>query len=96
MDVFEHQHDQTVLTELGKRVAAHRIDHQLTQAMLAARACVSKRTVERLENGHSVQLIYLLRIVRALGLLDVLDQVIPAPVSSLAPSPRKRVRRKPA
>jgi transcriptional regulator with XRE-family HTH domain len=85
------QSDITHLAELGKRLTAQRIDRRLTQAMLASAAGVSKRTVERLETGHSVQLIYLLRILRELGLRDGLSQLFTRPADPTKPAP-KRVR----
>lgn len=69
--------DQAVLDEIGRRVAAVRVARQLTQARLAFEAGVSKRTVERLENGHSVQLDNFIRCLRALGLLSALQALVP-------------------
>ncbi len=48
--------DETVLAELGRRLARYRLDRNLSQAELARSAGVSKRTVERLESGASSQL----------------------------------------
>ena len=45
-------HDEAVLTELGRRLAQHRIDLNMTQAELAGKAGVGKRTLERLEAGE--------------------------------------------
>lgn len=65
------------LAALGQRLAQHRIDRGLTQAALAREAGTSKRTVERLEAGESVQLNTLLRVLRVLDLLHALAQAIP-------------------
>jgi len=69
--------DDSVLAEIGKRITAHRIDLQLTQASLAEQAGVSKRTVERIEAGASTQMAGLIRVLRALQLLPGLDLMIP-------------------
>lgn len=69
--------DEAVLVELGKRLAQHRIELSWTQARLADRAGVGKRTVERLENGDSIQLVNLVRVFRALGLVERLDALLP-------------------
>lgn len=69
--------DESVLKELGERLARRRLDARLTQAGLAMQAGVSKRTVERLEAGGSIQLVTLIRILRVLDLLGGLDQWIP-------------------
>ncbi len=90
--------DLTVLHELGDRLERRRIDAGLTQAQLAEEAGISKRTVERIEAGHSTDFLMLVRVLRVLKLLEALDQS----VSDLPQSPllllkgrgraRKRVR----
>lgn len=89
MDKIDHMTDPAVLTELGERLARHRLDRNLTQAQLAKEAGVSKRTLLRLESGESTQLTNLIRIVRALGLLGNLDVFVPPPV----PSPIEQLQR---
>jgi transcriptional regulator with XRE-family HTH domain len=64
---------------MGNRIASRRIDRQLTQAQLAERAGVGKRTLERLENGESTQMSTVIRIFRVLELLPNLDAMIPEP-----------------
>jgi len=58
------------LATLGHRLEQRRLARDLTQATLAREAGVSKSTIERLENGASVQLANLVRVLRALELLD--------------------------
>ena len=72
--------DDAVLAEIGKRIARYRIDSRMTQAELAEQAGVSKRTVERIEAGASVQFSTFIRILRVLDLLQGLDRMIPEPV----------------
>lgn len=72
--------DDAVLAVIGKRLARYRIDCQMTQAELAERAGVSKRTVERIEAGASVQFSTVIRVLRVLDLLQGLDRLIPEPV----------------
>ena len=71
--------DNFITAELGRRLAAERIAQQLTQAQLAKEAGVSKRTVERLEDGSSSTLANLIRCLRALGRLEGLDSLLPDP-----------------
>ena len=59
-----------------------RLERNLTQAALSREAGVSKRTIERVESGGSTQLSTLIRILRALGLLDSFQNLIPAPLPS--------------
>ena len=67
---------------LGRRLARHRLNRNLTQAALAAQAGVSTLTVQRVEHGNSSQAANLIRILRALGLLANLDALIPEPAIS--------------
>jgi putative transcriptional regulator len=80
--------DPAILAQLGERLARHRLDRNLTQAALAKEAGVSQRTVLRLESGASTQLTNLIRILRALDLLNNLDAFLPPP----APSPLEQLR----
>jgi len=82
--------DAAVLEELGKRLARARISSSLTQAELANRAAVGKRTVERIESGESVQLISLIRVLRVLGLLEAFDAIAP----DEGPSPMEMLERR--
>jgi transcriptional regulator with XRE-family HTH domain len=75
--------DQAILREMGARLAAARLARNLTQAMLAEQAGVSKRTVERLESGEvAARLSGLVRVCRVLDLLDRLENLVPTPSAS--------------
>lgn len=72
--------DDAILAELGQRLSRYRIDAGLTQQALAVKAGVSKSTLERIEAGAPSQLPNLIRVLRALDLLSMLDAAIPPPV----------------
>lgn len=82
--------DDAILTELGRRLARRRLDHQLTQAALAHQAGVAKRTVERIEAGASAQMASVIRVCRVLDLISGMDQFIPR----AGPRPMDLVKRK--
>ena len=89
--------DKAVLQEVGERLAHARLEHGLTQAELAEKTGVSKRTVERLESGEvATQLSGLLRVCRALDLLDgfdaLLPEAVPGPMAQLKTKGRERQR----
>jgi transcriptional regulator with XRE-family HTH domain len=69
--------DQATLSELGRRLAHRRVGMSLTQAGAAEQAGVSKRTLERIENGDPVQTPNLVRVLRVLGVLEALDSLLP-------------------
>jgi len=76
MKITSELTDQAILQEVGERLERRRIDAGLTQARLAEEAGVSKRTVERIEAGHSTDFVMLLRVLRVLKLMEPLDQLV--------------------
>jgi transcriptional regulator with XRE-family HTH domain len=88
--------DAAVLEELGSRLAAARLKRNLTQVTLAREAGISRNTVDRLERGVSVDLKLLVRVLRALSLLDPFLAGIPAdqpsPMALLRAQGHKRQR----
>ena len=81
--------DDTLLRELGARLARLRLERNLTQAQLAVEAGLSKRTVERIERGEAAaQLSGFLRLCRALGLIERIDSLFPPPT----PGPVEQLR----
>ena len=89
--------DESVLSELGRRVTAIRLAQNLSQRQLAERAGLGVRTVQRLEQGAAAtQLSGFVRVCRALGLMDRLDQILaeppPSPLDQLRLQARKRRR----
>ena len=82
--------DDSILAEMGERVARRRLDLQLTQAALAEQAGVGKRTVERIEAGASAQMSSMIRIYRVLDLLQGLDRMLP----EAQPSPMDLLKNK--
>lgn len=75
--MWSESSDDAVLAALGERLARQRLDRNLTQAAVAREAGVSRATVQRLERGESTQLANLVRVLRALGLLDALERAVP-------------------
>ena len=93
-------HSDSVIAEIGIRLAQRRIELELTQADLAKQAGVGKRTVERLEAGGSTQLTNFVRILSKLDLLTefmgAIPDAQPSPMELLrakGKKPRQRVRR---
>jgi transcriptional regulator with XRE-family HTH domain len=79
MKITNALNDEAIQTELGKRLEQIRLERGFTQDALAERAGIGKRTIERLESGSSVQLTSLIRVLRVLELLDVIEQFLPEP-----------------
>jgi transcriptional regulator with XRE-family HTH domain len=80
--IRNHDNDDAVLTALGARIARTRLERNMSQQQLAVEAGLSKRTLERIEAGEDTKLSNVVRILRALGMLDRLDALVPEPLPS--------------
>ena len=86
------------IQELGVRVRRQRVANELTQEELAVKAAVGLNVIKALENGRSVTVESLARVLQALGFGGALINLLPAPVPSpialqkLAGKERQRVR----
>ncbi len=86
---FEDQvTDNAFLKELGDRLEQLRLNRNLIRTELAEQAGISRNTIERIESGKSVQLVSLIRLCRALGILGRFENVCPP----AAPSPVAQLR----
>ena len=83
MNINAEWTDAAILQALGERIERHRIEANLTQAELADQAGIGKRTLERIEAGSSAELVTLIRVLRALHLVEGFERLIP----ELPPSP---------
>lgn len=75
--------------QLGERLAAQRLNRNLTQRQLANNAAVALNTLRRLEDGDNVSLDTLIRVLEALGLGDRLEAL--APPADVRPVDRVRI-----
>ncbi len=71
--------DHATLKMLGERLAGHRLRRNLTQDRLAGMAGVSRVTLARMEAGHPMQVVNLLRVLRALDMLGSIEALVPDP-----------------
>jgi transcriptional regulator with XRE-family HTH domain len=88
--------DATIAKILGERVARHRIEAGLTQAELAERAGIGKRTLERVEAGLGAELVTLIRILRSLNATEGFERLLPelpaSPIDQLKLRGKQRQR----
>lgn len=70
------------LQRLAAGLTARRVQLAMTQAELAEKAGIAKRTLERMENGDPVGTDNLLAVLDALQLIDDLATVMPSATSS--------------
>lgn len=65
------------IKELGQKIKSYRILNDMSQQDLEDKSGVSKRSISRLEQGESVQVDNLFKIIIALGLGDNIDLLVP-------------------
>lgn len=82
MKITPQLSDQAVLAELGARLERTRLERNLSQQELASLTGVARSVVQRLESGSPVTTTNFVRVLRGLGLTEVLDQLVPEPPPS--------------
>lgn len=65
------------IKELGRKIKIYRIMKEMSQQDLEDKTGVSKRSISRLEQGESVQLENLFKILLALDLGENIDLLVP-------------------
>ena len=68
--------DRTILTKIGEKLKTARLKQNITQQNLADAANVSLSTVKNIEKGEIRSFDAFLRMLRTLGKLDVLQQLV--------------------
>lgn len=66
-----------ILVKIGSRIKETRIRQNKTQAELAITAGITPLTVANIEKGKSVSTMILINVLRELGLLENLENLIP-------------------
>jgi len=74
--------DAAILQQIGEFIKARRIEQNLSQDDVAGRAAISRSTLSLAERGENIALLNLLKILRVLDALYVLEQFKPQSVVS--------------
>ena len=69
--------DVGILRELGSRIRDKRLNSNITQNSLAAKAGVSLKVIQNIEYGKTATITGFLRVMRALRVLGQLDLFLP-------------------
>ena len=77
MKIQGNENNIFLLKELGSRIKDTRIAFAQTRKDFSAKAGISLKTMERIENGENVKIENLLNVLRSLELLQNLDILIP-------------------
>ena len=76
---FSTLSDQAALQEIGDRVRQNRLNQNVTQAGLAKKAGTSRSVVQNIESGQDTTMSSMVRVLRALEMLDQLNVFLPPP-----------------
>ena len=75
--MWHEMSNPAVLVKIGQRIKETRIRQHITQEELATASGVSPLTVANIEKGKSVSLLLFISVLRSLGLLENLEQLVP-------------------
>lgn len=76
--------DQAILQAFGERIKEARLRANYTQVQLAEKAGVSRKTIQLFEGGEGGNLTTFIQIIRALGHIDQLSEIL-EPVDQISP-----------
>ncbi len=91
MRISNSNTDTELIRELGQRLRAYRLRQNLRQSDLAQQTGLTQVTVSNVENGKDPRLSSVIKIMRALNLLDELEQFLPDP--GVSPMEMLRINR---
>ncbi|PCJ81093.1 MAG: transcriptional regulator [Bacteroidetes bacterium] len=88
--------DDVIINEITGRVKQRRLNLNMTQGDVAQKSGLHAQTIKNFEQGKSIKLKTLIRIMRVLGELDSLDHFLPqkgaSPIELLKLKGKERVR----
>lgn len=77
--MWKEMSNLAILKEIGQRLKNIRLRKNMQQKELAERCGVSLSSVQRLERGETITSETLVSVIRALGLLENFEQLLPEP-----------------
>ncbi len=93
--------DKAIIVTIGSYIRHQRLEQNRTQAQIAKDAGINRWTVSQIENGESITLASLIRILRVLDLVHLLsiftieETISPIAYARLQEKKKKRARSKP-
>ena len=81
MKLTARSSNEEFLREFGKRIREVRVDMDMTQSEVAKKAGVTSKTIGRIENGEDLAVSTMLNVLRALGMVQNIDALVPEPTA---------------
>lgn len=75
--IADHLTNSEILGILGQRLRQYRLERNMGVDELATHAGLNRKTILALEAGHDIRISSLIRILRSLKLLGLLETAIP-------------------
>lgn len=94
MRIADLQTDKSILDELGFRLRQARLARNVSQAALAEEAGIARFTLQRIEEGQPTSTTNLVKLLRALDLLEELDGLVPEAIDRPVDQLRRRSKRR--
>lgn len=69
--------NKQILSRIGESLREHRLHRDFSQSRLAEKSGVSLSTIKRLESGHGCDLSNFIDVMRGLGRISDLEQILP-------------------
>ncbi|MES2573814.1 MAG: helix-turn-helix transcriptional regulator [Bacteroidota bacterium] len=88
--------DRAIVNKIGEFIKEERLKINKTQAQLAEEAGLNRWTLSQIENGEAISMISLIQIMRALGILHLLEifsvqqEISPIELAKMDQQKRKR------
>ncbi len=74
--------DKAIIRDIGKRLKQIRLNKNITQQELSQKSGVHRTTISKMETGQQVSLLTLIQVLRGLGELQRLENIIPEEIVS--------------
>ena len=93
---WDEMSDKTLMVTIGNFIKSHRLNQNKPQDLVAQEAGISRSTLSLLERGEKVRMDSFIQVLRALGLLYIMDvfevheQISPIEYAKLKKKQRKQ------
>jgi putative transcriptional regulator len=74
--------DKAIIRDIGKRLKQIRLNKNITQQELSKKSGVHRTTISKIETGQQISLLTLIQVLRGLGELQRLENIIPEEIVS--------------
>ncbi len=95
-DIWNEMSDKSLIETIGIFIKSHRLNQNKSQDQIALEAGISRSTLSLLERGEKVRMDSFIQVLRALGLLYIMDvfkiqeQISPIEYAKLKKKQRKQ------